>query len=119
MLVKTAVTAARVCGAFVFKSWWDPAVSLSLMGGWNYKEHAPCAGISLHIDNDTERKYERGLHTVGTGSLARQKHVASKAESMVAKKSRMVVRGGDADRAEADAKVLVPPEVTHKSSGLL
>jgi hypothetical protein len=64
-------------------------------------------------------RYERGLHTVGTGSLVRQKHAATKAEGMVAQGSRLVVRGNAAEREESDAKLLVPPTVTHPKSNLL
>ena len=84
VLVKAAASSRRICSALVFKSWWDPSVSVSLMGGWSLDEHAPCAGISLHVDNDSDLRYERGLHTTGTGSLVRQKHAASKAEGLVA-----------------------------------
>jgi hypothetical protein len=119
VLIKSAISSQRLCSAIVFKSWWDPSFSISLMGGWNLQEHGPCAGITMHADNDTDLRYERGLHTGHTGSLVRQKQAATKAEGMIAHGSRLVVRGGDAERNASDEQLLVPPSVTHAKSDLL
>lgn len=119
VLVKAAAGTQRLCSALIFKSWWEPSFSLSIMAGWDLQEHGPCAGVSLHVDNDADLRYERGLQTGRTGSLVRQKHVATKAEGMVAQGARIVVRGGEGERAASDAQLLVPPPVTHSTCRLL
>ena len=119
LLVKAALSSARVCAAFVAKSWWEPCFSLSAMAGWDFDRNEPCAGLSLHVDNDADLRYERGLHTAQTGSLVRQKHAATVAEGKVAQGARLVVRGGEAARDASDELLLVPPRVTHRRSDLL
>jgi hypothetical protein len=119
VLVKSAVSSARLCAAFIFKSWWDPCFTIAVSAGWDFQQSEPCAGLSLHVDNDAELRYERGFHTTQTGGLVRQKHVATKAEGKVAHGTRLVVRGDKADRDASDEKLLVPPPVTHARSKLL
>jgi hypothetical protein len=119
VLVKSAVSSARLCAAFVFKSWWDPCFTVSAMAGWDFRRAEPCAGISLHVDNDAELRYERGFATTQTGGLVRQKHVATKAEGKVAHGTRLVVRGDKSERDASDEKLLVPPTVTHARSTFL
>jgi hypothetical protein len=80
--------------------------------------HAKTEDLAIFTDF-CSRRYERGLHTAGTGSLVRQKHAATKAEGMVAHGSRLVVRGGGAERAASDEQLLTPPAVTHDKSHLL
>ena len=119
VLVKTALSNQRLCSAMVFKSWWEPSITLSVMAGWDLLERGPCAGFSINVDNDAELRYERGHHTSHTGSQVRQKHVATKAEGFVSQGARIVVRGGEGDNAISDEQLLVPPPVTHTKSDLL
>lgn len=76
-------------------------------------------GISLHVDNDTELRYERGCHTTQTGGLVQQRHAATKSEGKVAPGVWLVVRRCNAEREASDEKLLVPPTMTHAQSKLL
>lgn len=60
------------------------------------------------MDNDGALQYERGLQTTHTGSLVRQKHIASQAESMTATGKRLVVYGGEEARRAQDVQLLTP-----------
>lgn len=120
LMIKALANMQRVAAAVVMKSWWNPRVTGSVMGGWEFSSQTPCIGATLSMDNDGTVQYERGLHTTHTGSLVRQKHVASKTESMTAAGKRLSVYGGAAAREAQDAQLLVPPEgPTEKHSHIL
>lgn len=109
LMIKALVNMQRIAAAVVLKSWWNPRFQASFMGGWEFSSQMPCFGATLSMDNEGALQYERGRHTTHTGSLVRQKHIASESERMVAKGERLHVHGGEQDCAAQDAQLLVPP----------
>lgn len=116
LMIKALANMQRIAAAVVLKSWWNPRFEASLMGGWEFSSQTPCIGATLSMDNDGALQYERGRHTMHTGSLVRQKHIASQSEKMVAKGDKMHVPGGEQENAAQDARLLVPPTPTLKQS---
>eukprot|EP00892_Ulva_mutabilis_P006776 jgi/Ulvmu1/4470/UM002_0195.1 len=117
LMIKALVNMQRVAAAIVLKSWWNPRVTGSIMGGWEFSSQTPCIGATLSMDNDGALQYERGLHSTHTGSLVRQKHVASESEAMTASGKRLMVYGGEETRTAQDAQLLVPPSAPTKMHG--
>jgi hypothetical protein len=122
VLVKAVASAKRVCAAVVFKSWWNPSFTASLMSGVDLTAGLPfvaLGGFSIGIENDILLQYERGMQPTHTGSLVRQKHVASRSEAMVAAGEKLKVAGGLELREKQDAALLVPPQMTHARTNML
>lgn len=119
LMIKALVNMQRIAAAVVLKSWWNPRFQASFMGGWEFSTQVPCVGATLSMDNEGALQYERGRHTTHTGSLVRQKHVASESERMVAKGQRLHVYGGEDECAAQDSQLLTPPASTTQMQNMI
>lgn len=94
--------------ALAVKSWWNPSFTLSATAGWDFGKSCPRFGAGLLMDNDSELRYERGMQMAPTGSLVRQRHVATQDEVHLSEGFRPVVR------TEGDTQV---PSVVSADNG--
>lgn len=116
LMMKALADMQRIALAVVLKSWWNPRFQASLMGGWEFASQVPCIGATLSVDNEGALQYERGRHTIHTGSLVRQKHIASASEWQAAKGKRLIVHGGEGENKAQDKVLLVSPPTPRESN---
>jgi hypothetical protein len=105
VLLKLGASARRVAAALIIKSWFSPALTASLTAGWDVPGRHAALGVALAVDDDRDRRYERGAHSLRTGSLVRQERTASRAEAAVARGERWAVQGGPGEREALDARL--------------